>query len=154
MRETGIKEQLKDISESLKEIKEKEKPKEWKLPFFSRLSKTNLKKSYITVCIINDNRALDFKKVPVIDGVIELEDTLHALNEYSIYTYNGKPFIFQPKKKLNPYDFLDKKNETYGQKYILARMERGKIENKKQIPIQWILGGLAVVGIAIYFLTK
>ena len=146
-----LREELSEIKELLAEGSRKEKkPKPFRLPFSSRISKGNLKKGYVTVAVINDNMAVDFVKEPIIDGTIKLDNTFHAVEDFDIFNYKGKPFIFQPKSKLNPYNPLNGKHETYGQKYVMARMEGDKIVTKKKLG--WGIGivGLAVVAIIIY----
>lgn len=130
------------------------KQRKFKLPYKAKLNKSKLKQGYITIGIINENKTVDFVKEPVIDGTIKLGDTYHAVADFDVYNYKGKPFIFQAKSKLNPYNPLDGQHETYGQKYVMARMEGDRITAKKKIGWGLSIGLIVVVIIIIYFLMK
>jgi len=147
---------LKDRIEALEGLtKEEYKPKKFRLPGKGKISKAKMKKGYVTIATINDNKEIDFTKDRIIDGTIKLQGgdlSFHAVDPSDIFSYKGKPFIFQPKRKLNPYNPLEGKHETYGQKYIMARMEGDKISLKKSMGwIGWVLGliVLAVIGYAV-----
>jgi hypothetical protein len=148
--EKTLKEEIRELKDVISGEKQK-KIKKFKIPYKAKLNKSNLKKGFVTVAVIENNKAIDFIKEPIIDGTIKLKDTYHAVEDYSIYSYNGKPFIFQAKSKLNPYDPLDGPHETYGQKYIMARMEGDKITAKKSLGWGLGIGLLVIVGIVIYF---
>jgi len=141
---TSIRDELKEMRQLLAEGVNKKKPKAFRLPLRAKLSKGKLKKGYVTVQVIDDNKGINFVREPIIDGTIKLDGTFHAIEEYDILNYQGKPFIIQPKSKLNPYNPLEGKHETYGQKYIMARMEGDKIITKKQIG--W---GISILGLII-----
>ena len=148
---------LKDEIRELKEIveytkKDTKREKKFKLPFKAKLNKSQLSKGYVTIAVINDNKSLDFIREPIIDGTIKLEDTFHAVEEFDIFSYKGKPFIFQPKSKLNPYNPLSGEHETYGQKYVMSRMEADKITGKKKIGLGISIGVLIIIGIIAYAL--
>ena len=153
-RTTTLRDEIKDLKEIMSETngKKKKKTKPFKLPFKAKLNNSNLRKGYITVAVLNVNMGIDFTKEPIIDGTVKLEDTIHAVEEFDIFNYKGKPFIFQPKSKLNPYNPLSGTNETYGQKYIMARMEGDKIVGKKKIGIGISIGVLIIVGVVVYAL--
>ena len=126
------------------------KIKKFKIPRKGKVSKRKMKDGYVTVVSIEENRNCDFTKEPIIDGTIKLKDTFHAIDDKDVFFYKNKPVIFQAKKKINPYNPLSGKNETYGQKYVMARMEGDKIITKK--PLGWGLGigGLIIAGIIAY----
>jgi len=147
-----LREELSEIKELIAESSKKPKKKSFKLPFGARVSNGKIKKGYLTVCVINDNMGIDFVKEQIVDGTVKLEDTFHAVEDFDIFTYKGKPFIFQPKSKLNPYNPLQGDHETYGQKYVMARMEGDKIVGKKHIGWGISIGVLIIVGIVVYAL--
>ena len=142
--------ELKGIVEDTK--KESKREKKFKLPFKSRINKSQLAKGYITVAVINDNKTIDFIREPIIDGTIKLIDTFHAVEDFDIFSYKGKPFVFQPKSKLNPYNPLEGEHETYGQKYVMARMEGDKITGKKKVGLGISIGVLIIGAIIAYAL--
>jgi hypothetical protein len=118
----------------------------------ARLGNSKIKKGFVTVAIINDNMSIDFTKEAIIDGTIKLNDTFHAVEDFDIFNYKGKPFVFQAKSKLNPYNPLEGKHQTYGQKYVMARMEGDKITAKKNLGWGVSIGVLIIVGIIAYAL--
>ena len=153
-----IKDELSDIKEMLSDTaKEKQrKPKVFRLPFKARVSPGKLRRGYLTIAQINENMAIDFKRERIVDGTVKLDDdTYHAVEEFDIFSYKGKPFIFQAKNKLNPYNPhnpLAGEHETYGQKYVMARMEGERIISKKQIGWGISIGILIIIGVIVYAL--
>lgn len=143
-------EERKSVREELSEIKDilesnkKKKPKKFRLPFKARVNKSKLRKGYITVETMNENKNIEFSREPIIDGTIKLGDTFHAVEEHDIFFYKGKPFIHLAKNKLNPWNPLSSGNETYGQKYIMGRMKTDVIMPKKTA-----IKGVVVIGILI-----
>lgn len=150
--EKTIKEEIKELKELVKENK-KSTVKKFRVPTKAKLNQRKIREGYVSVVVINENRNIDFTKEQIKDSTIKLNDTFHAVDESAIYFYKGKPFIFLPKTKLNPYDPLEGKNETYGQKYVMARMEGDKITTKKKIGWGLSIGVLVVVGVIIYALV-
>ncbi len=138
----------KSLKERLDYLEEKNgngKKKKFFIPFKARLGKKQIKDGYVSILKIEDNHNIDFVKEPIRDGVINMGDTFHAIDPEDIFFYKNKPFIFQAKRSQNPYNPLSEAHETYGHKYILARMEGDKILGKKKA-IGW---GITIVGIVI-----
>jgi len=153
--EKTIRDELEEIKGLVSETNGKKKrqgPKPFKIPFRARVNKAKLRQGYLTIAVINDNMGVDFRKEPIKDGTVKLDDTFHAVEDFDIFNYKGKPFIFQAKSKLNPYNPLTGDNETYGQPYVMARMEGDKITNKKKIGIGMSIGVLIIVGVIVYAL--
>ncbi len=147
----GIGKRLENIEELLKTKKDKK----FRLPMKAKVGKSKLKKGFITVVTLNENKEVSFVKKPIIDGTYALDEgyiTIHATESKDILTYKGKPLVIQAKTKLNPYNPYEGEHETYGQKYVIARMEGDKIHVKKSLgTIGWIVGAiiLAVFGYSI-----
>lgn len=153
----SIRDEIRDLKEMVSQApgKKKKKQRPFKLPFKARVSRSRLRKGYLTVAVIDDNMAVDFRREPIVDGTVKLDDTYHAIEDYDIFSYKGKPFVFQPKSKLNPFNPtnpLEGKNQTYGQKYVMARMEGERITAKKKIGWGISIGVLIIVGIIVYAL--
>jgi len=103
---------------------------------------------------IDDNKNVDFIRTRIEGGAYTLDnETFHTTDESDVFLYKGKPIIFQPKKKLNPYNPLEGSNETYGQKYVMARMLSDRIKVKGKINGTIILWALLGIG-ALYFITQ
>ena len=146
----GMQQDIEEIKEQLKEEKEKKKTKKFRLPFKAKVSKRRLREGYVTVMVINENKNVDFTREPIKDGTYNIGDTFHAVQSEDVLFYKGRPLVIQPKKKLNPYNPLDKKNETYGQKYVMARMEGDKLTLKKKLGWGMSIGFIIVIGIIAY----
>jgi len=151
---TSLRDELKELKEIVSESKKKPRKKErgFRLPYKAKVGNRKLRDGYVTVVKIEDNMGVDFIKEPIKDGTIKLGDTFHAVEEYDIFHYKGKPLIFQPKSKLNPYNPLTGQNETYGQPYVMARMEGDKITGKKKIGIGLSIGALIIGAVIVYAL--
>ena len=137
---------------------DKKKIKKFRMPRRGKVSKRQLRKGYSCIMRIDDNGNCDFEKRPIEDSTYRLKaGDYHTTNEDDMnLTYRGMPFLIQPSKKLNPYNPLSSENETYGQKYVMARMlgDAIKLVNKKKGgAFLWIILGVVVIG-AIYFIIK
>lgn len=168
-KEKGINEKLDEINKKLgEEDKKKDKKKIFKLPSKAKIRNAHLKKGYVTIEAIGENKEIFFIKEPIVDGTIKIGDTFHAVDSFDVFTYKGKPFIHQPKTKINPWNPLSNyleeqrefegkklnKNEIYGQKYIMSRMKNDMVSAKKPIGA-WIWIVLVVIaGIVIYAFIK
>ena len=154
-KQTSIRDEIQELKELVSDTSRKKKGKKiksFRLPLKAKVNNAKLKKGYVTVVKMEDNFGVDFIREPIVDGTIKLDDTFHAVEEYDIFNYKGKPLIFQPKSKLNPYNPLKGKHETYGQKYIMARMEGDKITNKKKLGIGISIGALIIGAVIVYAL--
>lgn len=149
MEEKGLKEEIKELKEVMKEQK---KSKSFRMPLRARLSKHRLKRGYIIVQKISENKGIEFTKEPIIDGTIKLHDTFHAIEDYDLFFYKNKPMIIQPKHKLNPWNPIKSENETYGQKYIMARMKSDQIKLSGKKISGIVIFGLIIAAIIGYYL--
>jgi hypothetical protein len=154
----------KNLTEKVDEIynafheMDKKKIKKFRVPRRGRVSKRQSRNGYTTIMRIDDNGNVDFEKRPIEDSTYRLKaGDYHTVEEKDLnLSYKGKPFLIQATKKKNPYNPLSGVNETYGQKYIMARMlgDAIKMVNKKKGgAFIWIIVGIIVIGGA-YFLLK
>ena len=164
--EKGIREYLEEINRKLDDKGKKDKG--FKLPSRARVSNGKLKKGYITVEVINENKEVSFVKEPIVEGTIKLGTTYHAIDDLDIFTHKGKPFIHQPKTKINPWNPLSQylntkrtyngetlnKNEIYGQDYVMARMKSDIIKPKKTLGWAVWVFVIVVGGIVAYAFLK
>lgn len=156
MEEKTLRDEIKEIKEIVSAPKRKKK---FNLPFKAKISKMNLSKGYVTVEVINENKSIDFIKEPIIDGTIKLGDTFHAVDDLDIFFYKGKPLVHQKKGDIYSYNPLVKQkpedsegNTTFGQKYIMARMEGDKITAKRKMGLGLGIGALIIGAIIVYAL--
>lgn len=134
-----------------------EKKKSLKLMRKAKVKKAKLKKGWMGVIQINENGNLSGEKVKVEDFAYKVKKgNYHATDGSEKVWWNGKhPVLFQPTWRLNPIDLRKKegeKNETYGQKYVMAKMMKDaiKIKQKAGSFLIWIL--VAVAGFVAYSL--
>ena len=146
----GINERLEKI-EQLLEKKDK-KPKKFNFPWKAKIGNKKVNEGYVTIIEIKPNKNVIFKKEKIIDGTIKLDDTIHSLNSDDIFLYKRQPLVFQFENRLNPYNPLKEENETYGQKYLMARMEGDKLTHKRKIGLGISIGLIIIAGIVIYSL--
>jgi hypothetical protein len=147
---------LNDKVETLwKESDEKAKAnrKNMRVPGKGKVSKSKIKKGFVAICTFDDNKNVKFEKVKVEEGTYRLRSgEYHTMNEKEVFFYKGKPIVFQATKKLNPWNPLEGKNETYGQKMVMARMLGDSIKMKaKAAGLGAIIGIIIVVIIAINY---
>ena len=136
------------------------KTKKLKIPRKAKVRKGKSKKGWVGIIKIDENRNISGEKQQIIDSTIRLKDkTYHNISAEDMYMWGGKfPVVFQPTKKVDPYHpetekpALEGKNETKGQKYIMARMIGDTIKVKAgggAKVIFWIVG-LAIAGYLVY----
>lgn len=153
-----IKPEVKPIIERVKALEEKtDKHKSKKARFpRAKISNGKLKKNWISIWVIDENRNIHGEKIQIEDSTYRLKDgTYHAFDGNEILFFKGKPVLLQPAIKLNPIDLITGKNETRGQKLIMARMLKDAIKVKdKRGGIGGIIAILAVVGVVGFILLK
>jgi hypothetical protein len=155
----SMKEMLAMLIDSQDGRKTKPKQKEHKkfrMPFSAKVNKSKLKKGYVTVEHIGENKSVEFTRAPIIDGTIKVDDVIHAVDDLDIFFYKGKPFVHQPKGKVNPWNpLVVAGNETYGQKYIVARLKSDLIKANVKKLSGFLIFGVIIAGIvAYYFLSR
>jgi len=152
--EVPLKEEIRELNKTVKEMLDTQKPKKFR-SLKARISTTKLKKGYVAVVEIGENKVVNIRREPIVDGTIKLNDTFHAVTDLEIFLYKpglGKayPMVFLPKTRLQAWSplstELEKPKETYGQKYVMARMESDRITAKKALGFGAIVIGIAVIG--------
>ena len=152
--EKSLKEKVDVIFSQLEPAGEKKsKNRKMKLPRKAKVRKSKAKKGYVGIVRIDENRNITGEKIKIEDSAFGLKGgTNHATDASEICFWEGKyPVLFQETKSINPIKFNQGKNETYGQKYIMAKMLKDaiKIKSKGGGLIIWI-----VVGGAIFLVAK
>ena len=152
--EIPLKEKVDMLYNALEEQKISEiKTKKIKIPRKAKAKKSKIKKGWIGVLKIDENGHISGEKQKVEGFTVTLKDgTYHASDGREILFWEGKfPVIIQPTWKENPLKIRKEegeKNETYGQKYIKAKILRDTITVKKPKPN--ILIWLLVAGAALF----
>ena len=159
----SLKDSLASIAESLEELKEQKKVKEWKLPFLSRLlGKRKKRKGYVLFQNIGLNKAVTFIKAPVEEGVALVNGVPHVVNAEDILIWKNKiPMVIQPQWSERPFSMKDHYNETAkngagseGWKLIMNYIYSHKLEEKKSLSIGAIIIGIMVILGLGYYLLK
>lgn len=134
-----------------------EKSKKLKLMRKAKVKKGKIKKGWIGILKVDENNNISGEKQMIEDSSLRLKDgTYHATDGREILMWEGKfPVVIQSTKKINPVDFNinQGENQTYGQKYIMARMLKDAIKFKSKMGglIIWIVLGIAAVIAFNYF---
>lgn len=131
--------------ERVKELEDKVNKKQSKglrLPTRAKVRGNKLKKGFLGVLVVDENLNIHGEKVKVEGSAYRLKDgSYHSTEGEEILMWNGKfPLIVQSSKRINPVNFKNQVNETYGQSYIIAKMLGGTVINKKKTS-----GGLVVI---------
>ncbi len=157
MEERSLKDRLNELED---EVVRQKGNKQFKLPWKAKVGKKKVEKGWISVAVIHDNKNIEFQRTQIIDGTVKIasrggEMTYHALDEKDIFFYKNKPFVFIPKRLINPYNPLKTEHQTYGQKYIMARMEGDKLTLKKSLGMGvGVIIVIAIIGFIAYQFLK
>jgi len=113
--------------ERLEDTKEANvKKRNMRIPRKARVRKSKIKKGWVGVIKIDENGNISGEKQRLEDSTIRLKDkTYHAIRADEVGLWQGKfPVVIQPTWRINPLSIRqgNEKNETHGQKYIMARM--------------------------------
>lgn len=157
----GMNSMLKRVLENQEKLLGENKAKKWKMPFSGKLSKFNLKRNYITVMYIKDNKSVDFLKVPIDQETITIDGLPRASSADYVLSYKGKPMMIQPSWSVAPFmpDKDISETEKLGlsskaRKLVFAKMKNDIIvPPKKGRMMMWVILIIAVLGIG-YYLMK
>jgi hypothetical protein len=155
IQEKPLVEQIKELTEFKKQVMNGDiKTKNIKIPRKAKVRKRKLKKGWIGILRVDENRNITAEKQKVIGSCFkDKEGIYHSTDGREILFWQGKfPIIIQPSWKLNPLKIIpeEEKNETYGQKYTMAKMlsDTIKVKSKGGNIIIWIIAiGAALFGI-------
>lgn len=151
----GIQDDIADLKKIILESQIKEK--KFRYPFGKKVGKSQRRKNYVTVLILNENGTCDFKKYPITEQTIlhELIPRL-ATAGHVMFDKKGNPLIILPNWSVEPFSPLNHYQQTLidgsnkkGYQILMARMQSEKIEDKKKMAnwIKWVIGFIIVGGI-------
>lgn len=133
----------------MEESEERKVKKKLRIPRKAKVKRGKLKKGWIGIIRIDENGNLSGEKQRIEDSTIRLKDkTYHSTDGSELGYWQGKfPVIIQQTWRKNPLKIRqgNDENQTYGQKYIMARMLGDTIKVKAA----GAKGILYVVGFAI-----
>lgn len=147
--------QVKELSDFKNKVESGEiKTRKLRVPKKAKVRRGRLKKGYIGILKIDENRNITAEKQRVSGFAFKTGDNIyHTTDGREIFFWNGRyPLVIQPSWKNNPMQINPKeeKNETYGQPYIKAKLLADTIKVKKKgggIIIWILLGVAALIGI-------
>jgi len=150
---------MKDMVGEIHTALENAKTKKIKLPRKARAKKRKLKKGWVGALIIDENRNIHGEKIKIEGSCFnEKAGTYHATTGEELFWFEGKlPILIQPTWRINPINVkkdIGEKNETYGHRYIKAKMLADviKVKAKGGSIIIWLLIGAAVLFGINYFM--
>ena len=161
-KEDSLKDLMKKNNKILQDLMDKSEPKKFKLPFRAKVSKTNIRKNFITVQIIYENGNVEFIKAPIKNGTIDVEGIPRiSTADYTLF-HKGKPIIILPAWSLKPFSPVENYEETVqkdmttaGRRLILERMKLDAIKPKGMGfgMIGWVVLVIVIAGVG-YYLFK
>ena len=157
----GLHEDIEELKKIILENKVKEK--KFKYPFGKKVGKSQRKKNYVTVLILNENGTVDWKKYKIDEQTI-LHDLIPRLATagHVMFDTKGNPLIILPNWSVEPFSPLVHYNQTLidgsntkGYKILMAKMESSKVDTKKAIAnwVKWVIGFI-IVGVIIFALVS
>jgi hypothetical protein len=151
----GIEEQLKEIKELINNTEQSKKEKKFKLPFGTKVGKSQAKKNWITIMKINENGHCTFLKKQIEEQTIN-EDGVPRLatNQYVMF-YKNNPLIVLPSWSIEPFSpvqefqkSIENGSNIKGYKIIMAKMIKDTVKPQSSMGgmWKWIIGiGLAAI---------
>ena len=159
----SIKDKLDKLILAQEAVMEKNREKKWSMPWGKKPSKAQVKKGWTTVQIIRNNGSIDFTKVPIEDGTIQIDGIPRISTIDYHLSHKGKPFVIIPEWSLKPFSPVENYEQTEkdrltttGTRLILAKMEKEAIKPKSAGGfgmVGYIVLGVIVIGV-IYYLVK
>ena len=157
----GIQEDLKQIKESMVKDIDKDKEKKFRFPFGKRVGRSQKKKNYVTVLILNENGIYDFKKYQITEQTI-MHDLIPRLatSAHVMFNKKGNPMVILPEWSVEPFSpkshfdkSLDDGSNKKGFQILMNKMKSETISAKKTMGnvFKWIIG-LAIGAIIAYAL--
>lgn len=130
--ELSLKEKVDMLYSSMEEGRKPRKRK-IKIPRRAKVNRRKMKKGWVGIIRIDENGSIAGERQQIEDSSYRLKDgTYHSSDGKEMLMWEGKwPVVIQSVKRKNPTNFMEEENETYGQKYIMARMLKDAIKVKR-----------------------
>ncbi len=163
--EISLKDTLKSIENRLQELTDKHQIQPasfWSsLKFWNNVSKRQMKKNWIQIIHLSDNKVMRIMKAQIDENIIMIDNIPHKVDASDVFLHKGKPTIIQPSwsiKPLSPTQNLQETkeagNSTLGWEYIMNYLKKTEIKSIKNMgTMVWVIGGIVVIG-GIYYLIK
>ena len=155
--EKTLKDEIREISESLKRMEESGLAKKVKAK--GKIGRGQLKKGYMRFVIINENRNVNVKKLPVEEGTALLEKAPRLATSDYVLFWDNQPTIILPAWSTEPFSPASNYEQAVRDKMLSAgyrllanRVELGKLEGKKGLSGGMIFAIIIAVIIGGYLL--
>lgn len=157
----SLREEIKKLNENLSESIAKKETKKFKFPMRGRLNKKRVKTGWASICYINENKGVNFMRVPIKESTVLINGIPYLATPEHILNYNNKPFLIVPSWTVEPFSPSKNLDEAQlqnrlaiGNKLILNTLKSEQIQTKPKFDIRIILIILAVIIAAVYFLNR
>ncbi len=157
----GIQEDLKDIKKFMSKDDVKDKEKKFRFPFGKRVGRSQKKKNYLTVLLLNENGTYNFKKYQINEQTImhELIPRL-ATTGHVMFNKKGNPMVILPNWSVEPFSpkshfekSLEDGSNKKGFQILMNKMKSEQISAKKSMGnvLKWVIGLViaAIIGYAL-----
>ncbi len=150
---------LKERVDKLVEERDEKKTKKLRIPRKAKVRKGSIKKGWSGIVRIDENGNLTGEKQRLEDSTIRLKGkTYHSTDGSEVGFWEGKyPVMIQPTWRQNPIKIRqgDDENQTYGQKYIMARMlgDTIKVKTGGGKGLIWVIAIAAVAYLGYMLIT-
>ncbi len=159
----GMQETLKNIEELLAKQQEGVKEKKFRFPFGKKVGRSQKRKNYVTILLLNENGVYDFKKYQIEEQTI-MHDLIPRLATAGHVMFNkkGNPLIILPNWSVEPFspkkhfdDSLENGSNKKGYQILMSKMKSEMVSSSKKMGgmFKWIIG-IVIGGIIIYALVS
>jgi len=157
----GIQEDLKDIKKFMSKDDVKDKEKKFRFPFGKKVGRSQKKKNYLTVLLLNENGTYNFKKYQINEQTImhELIPRL-ATTGHVMFNKKGNPMVILPNWSVEPFSpkshfekSLEDGSNKKGFQILMNKMKSEQLSAKKSMGnvLKWVIGLViaAIIGYAL-----
>ena len=155
----GIQEDLQEIKKLMTEQKEGVKEKKFRFPFGKKVGRSQKKKNYLTILLLNENGVYDFKKYRIEEQTImhELIPRL-ATAGHVMFNKKGNPMVILPNWSVEPFSptshfekSLEDGSNKKGFQILMNKMKSEQISAKKTMGnmLKWVIG-IIVAAVIVY----
>jgi len=161
MENLTLKDEIRKLNENFQELVKKKEAKKFRLPWKARVSKKRAKEGYAGICYINENRSVNFMKVPIKEGTIIINGTPHLATTDYMLNFKNKPFLIVPSWNTEPFSPVENleeatanKKTTYGYRLLLNTLKSEQLETKKKVGTAIIILIILAILAGGYYLLK
>ena len=157
----GIQKDLQKIKEFIAEKEDNKVEKKFRFPFGKKVGRSQKKKNYVTVLILNENGVYDFKKYQINEQTI-LHDLVPRLatTAHVMFNKKGNPMVILPNWSVEPFSpkqhfekSLKNGSNKKGYQILMNKMKSETVDAKKKMgnTVKWIIAIViaAIIGYAL-----